>query len=201
MSLLETHAKLTGSARRDWRRFVPLAAAALLLLSLAFPYWQVTLFAPQYPGGLRAYVYLTHVGGDAQEISSLNHYIGMAGLDRAAPLERRLAIPLILLSVAALLVSAYVRPVGGRWLRFLFRLPAALLPVGVVADLTYWLWWIGHVIDPTAPIRIEPFMPTIIGRGTVMQFATFATFGVGFFLALAAAGLAIEDFFRRRAAA
>jgi len=182
------------------RRALPLAAAALLLLSLLVPYWQVILFAPQYPGGLRAYVYLTHVGGDAQEISTLNHYIGMPGLEAAAPLERRLAIPLFVLAATALLLSAYARPLRARWLRLLLRLPAGLLPVGVVADLTYWLWWIGHTIDPAAPIRIEPFMPVILGRGRIMQFGTIAWFSAGFFLAVAAAVLALYDFFRERRA-
>ncbi len=207
MSLAQTQGRIgPWKGGRLWREILPVAAAGLLLLSLLFPYWQVTLFAPQYPGGLRAYVYLTHVAGDDQEISNLNHYVGMRALDAAAPLERRLALPLILLSVIALLVSAYAHPAGARWLRnsaarALLRLPAVLLPVGVIADLAFWLWWFGHSLDPAAPIRIDPFTPTILGPGKVMQFATSATFGVGFYLGLAAAILAVYDYFRARTTA
>jgi len=195
---LQAQVKFARPARIPQRsRLAPLAAA-LLLLSLAFPYWQVILFAPQYPGGLRARVYLTHVGGDAQEITTLNHYIGMPGLDAAAPLERRLAVPLVLLAAASLFLSAAGRSPAARWARLLMYLPAVVLPLAVVADLAYWLWWMGHTIDPAAPIRIDPFMPTIVGRGTVMQFSTSATFGAGFFLALAAAVLSLYDLARGR---
>ncbi len=194
---LQAQVRIARPAGTPRRSRLPLLAAVLLVLSLAFPYWQVTLYAPQYPGGLRARVYLTHVGGDAQEITTLNHYIGMPGLDAAAPLERRLAVPLVLLAAALLLLGAGPRP-AGRWPRLLLSLPAVLLPAAVLVDLAYWLWWMGHTIDPAAPIRIEPFMPTIVGRGAVMQFSTSATFGAGFFLALAAAGLSLYDLTRRR---
>jgi hypothetical protein len=198
MSLAEAPMTLLRAAAPARRNWIPLLAAGLLAASLLFPYWQVTLFAPQYPGGLRAYVYLTRVGGDALEISTLNHYVGMKSLEEAAPLERRLAVPLVVFATVALLVSAYARPVA-RWLRLLLRLPAVLLPFGVVADLTFWLWTLGHAIDSSAPIRIEPFMPTLLGRGTVMQFSTFAFFGLGLILAAAAAILAAFDFVRWRA--
>jgi len=197
MSVAEAEVKMEARAR--WSvgpRVVPLAAAALLVASLFLPYWQLTLHAPQYPGGLRARVYLTHVAGDAEEIDTLNHYIGMRSLRQAASLERRLAVPLVLLVAALLLASAYVPPVRSA-ARLLLRLPVLLLPVGVVTDLAYWLWQFGHSLDLTAPIRVVPFTPPIIGRGMVMQFATTASFGVGMLLAAAAAGLALYDLVRR----
>ncbi|MDR5697128.1 MAG: cytochrome C [Armatimonadota bacterium] len=172
---------------------VPVVAAVLLVASLLFPYWTITLYAPQYPGGLRASVYLTHVKGDADEISNLNHYIGMKALDEAAPLERSVAVPTVLLFALGLALSAWVRR-----FRVLLRLPAIAFPAAVVADIAYWLWRFGHSLDPAAPIRLEPFMPVILGRGEIAQFATVAMFGPGFFLALAAAGLAIYDLVRDR---
>jgi copper chaperone NosL len=172
---------------------LPVLAAALLLLSLLFPYWRMTLFAPQYPGGLTAYVYLTHAAGDADEISNLNHYIGMTRLEDAAPLERMFAVPMVGIAAAALAVSALLP----RW-RLALRIPAIAFPVGMVADLGYWLWRFGHTLDPAAPIDVDPFMPALVGRGEVMQFSTSAMFGLGFFLALAAAALAIYDLRRPR---
>ncbi|MDR7415459.1 MAG: cytochrome C [Armatimonadota bacterium] len=170
-----------------------LGAAALLAASLAVPYWQLTLYAPQYPGGLRALVYLTHVAGDAQEISNLNHYIGMKALDEAAPVERALAIPLVLLFGALAVVSGSRR---GPW-RWLLRLPLVLFPLGFFADLSAWLWYYGHSMDPTAPIRLEPFMPVVLGRGVIAQFRTVAQFHVGFYLALGASLLALYDLRRK----
>ena len=63
-------------------RFMLLAAAALLVATYFFPLWNLTMFAPQYPEGLRLDIYsYTLVGGnngqDVKEINVLNHYIGM----------------------------------------------------------------------------------------------------------------------------
>jgi hypothetical protein len=169
-------------------------AAGLLVASLFLPYWQLTLYAPQYPGGLRAVVYLTHVAGDAQEISNLNHYIGMKALEHAAPVERALAVPLVLLFGALAVASGTQR---GPW-RWLLRLPLVLFPLGFFADLSAWLWYYGHSMDPAAPIRLEPFMPVVLGRGGVAQFRTVASFHVGFYLALVASLVALYDLRRRQ---
>jgi len=172
----------TGYQIRSW------VAAVLLALSLLLPYWHLTLNAPQYPGGLRTSVYLTRVGGDAAEIDILNHYIGMKSLTFAAPLERTLAVPLVLGGVLAVTASAFLGRLG-----LLLQAPAVVFPLGVVADLGYWLWRFGHSLDPTAPIRLDPFMPAIIGRSTVMQFVTHATFGWGFLLSAGTAVLALYN--------
>ncbi len=182
-------------ARGGWGEArLPLLAAAVLVVSLAFPYWRLTLYAPQYPGGLRAVVYLTHVAGDAQEISNLNHYIGMKRLEEAAPLERAVAVPVVLLFGALAVLSSRQR---GTW-RWLLRLPLVLFPLGFFADLAAWLWFYGHSMDPAAPIRLEPFMPVVLGRGVIAQFRTAATFHVGFYLAVVASGVALWDLRRRQ---
>lgn len=167
---------------------IPVIAAALLIVSLAFPYWHMTLYAPQYPEALRARVYLTHAAGDIREISLLNHYVGLGGLEWLAQTERRFAIPIVLATAGALIGSMFIRR-----LRLVLRLPALLFPIGVAADLAYWLWRFGHTIDPSAPIRIVPFMPALLGRGTVVQFTTMSYFGIGFVLAVGAAVLAAYD--------
>jgi len=68
-------------------RLMLLAAAALLVTTYFFPLWNLTMFAPQYPDGLRLDIYsYTLVGGnggqDIKEINVLNHYIGMQDLLR-----------------------------------------------------------------------------------------------------------------------
>lgn len=187
VATLETREAMSAIRGRA-RTATPFMAAALLIASLALPYWHMTLYAPQYPGGLRARVYLTRATGDIQEISNLNHYVGLTGLEWLAPTERRLAIPVVLVTAGALLA-----PTSIRRLRLMLRLPMLLFPVGVAADLAYWLWRFGHTLDPSAPIRIDPFMPALLGRGTVMQFTTASFFGIGFGLALGAAVLAAYD--------
>lgn len=170
-----------------------MVAAGLLMLSLVLPYWRITLYAPQYPGGLRASVYLTKVTGESSEISILNHYIGMKPLEVAAPLERRLAVPIVLGGVLAVAASPFLGRLG-----LLLQAPAVVFPLGVVGDLAFWLWRFGHSLDPAAPIRVEPFMPVIIGTGTVMQFSTYAMFSWGFLFSAGTALLALYNLVRWR---
>src|SRR5262245_2898767 len=60
-------------------------AAAGMFAVYFLPLWNLTMFAPQYPHGLRLDIY-DHglVGGnggqDVKEINVLNHYIGMRDL-------------------------------------------------------------------------------------------------------------------------
>src|SRR6185436_20279122 len=66
-------------------RVMLLAAAVLLVATYFFPLWNLTMFAPQYPDGLRLDIYsYTLVGGnhgqDIKEVNVLNHYIGMQDL-------------------------------------------------------------------------------------------------------------------------
>jgi hypothetical protein len=66
-------------------RLMVLLATLLLAVTYVLPLWNLTMFAPQYPEGLRLDIYsYTLVGGnngqDTKEINVLNHYIGMRDL-------------------------------------------------------------------------------------------------------------------------
>ena len=57
------------------------------LAAYLFPLWNLTMFAPQYPEGLRLDIYSYKLEGgndgqDVKEINVLNHYIGMRDLER-----------------------------------------------------------------------------------------------------------------------
>ncbi|WP_243664607.1 cytochrome C [Rhodothermus marinus] len=157
--------------RRRFRRPTLLlgTAALLLLISIFFPYWRIRLFAPQYPGGLVAKVYVNRVEGDVREIDGLNHYIGMRPLEEAAQLERSLSI--ILIVAMALLVAGAIY-VHSPWAAVL-SLPALLYPLIFLADLYYWLWNFGTHLDPRAPLSssVKPFVPPLLGeaRGPVSR--------------------------------
>ena len=163
-------------------------AALLLVASIFLPYWRMTLLAPQYPGGLRVEAYLDRLEGDVREIDGLNHYIGMRPLGEAAKLERSMSIAALL--VIALLVAAAIY-IHNRWAALL-TLPAFLFPAVFLADMHYWLQHFGTNLDPEAPLSssIQPFVPPVLGRGTVGQFATVAVPGTGL-VAAALASLAI----------
>ncbi len=165
-------------------------AAVALMASSRLPFWKMRVVAPQYPKGLVLVLYADHLEGDVQEIDTLNHYIGMRPLAQGAKLERQLAIPGLVLAVAGLFAALVF---SSSRLRFLFILPALLIPAVFVADLTWWLWNYGMYLDPKAPLNhsVKPFMPVVFGHGKMAQFSVVAAFAPGFWLATAAAVLAI----------
>jgi len=177
---------------------VVLAVIAVALFAVAFTqdWWQIWLFAPQYPQGLHMEIRLTGVGGDAKEIDILNHYIGMARLHDAAPIERQLAgYAVAFIGVATLAVTLFVGK-RGHWA----ILAAGLaLPVGFLVDTFAWMWWYGNHLDPRAPLNVAPFTPQLFGEGIISQFHTYARPQLGFGLVCASLViLALAAWLRRR---
>ncbi len=186
--------------RRRFRRPTLLlgTAALFLLISIFFPYWRIRLYAPQYPGGLVAKVYVNRVEGDVREIDGLNHYIGMRPLEEAAQLERSLSI--ILIAAMTLLVAGAIY-VHSPWAAVL-SLPALLYPLIFLADLYYWLWQFGTNLDPKAPLSssVKPFVPPLLGEGQVGQFRVVAIWDIGLWLAILASILIVFGLYYHRKA-
>jgi hypothetical protein len=165
-----------------------LAAAGSAAFFAAFnqPWWKFILYAPQYPHGLRLEIALTGLSGDVHEVGMLNHYIGMKHLEDAATFERQFAgygvAAVVVLAIAALFWH-------GPRCRWLSSVPGLLLPLGFLADSTFWLYRFGHDLDPRAPVRISGFTPQLFGNGQVGQFMTFAQPETGFWVAVAGAVL------------
>jgi copper chaperone NosL len=173
-------------------------AALLLMISMFLPYWKMEMNAPQYPKGLYINVYVNHLEGDMREIDQLNHYLGMKPLDEGGQFERSISISGIVVLGLLLIASVFVH---NQWAAIL-ALPVALFPIVFVLDLWWILYQYGHSIDPTSALggAIAPFTPPILGQGTVGQFGTIATFGPGFYLALAAVLVMLTGLWFHRAA-
>jgi copper chaperone NosL len=171
-----------------------LLGAALLMSSFYFPYWNLTLKAPQYPEGLRLSVYMDHITGDTSEINLLNHYIGMGKLEDAAHFERKIAwVSLLFLALGAVVFL----PIGRKVYK-VFYLPPVLFLFGFMGDLFFWLHRAGHLLSPDAPVHIKPFTPILIGSGKIGQFSTFAFFGSGFWMAVTATAVIFVAISRKK---
>ena len=107
--------------------------AALLIASIFFPYWSITLHAPQYPKGLYIEIFVNKMQPmrNVFEVDGLNHYIGMIKLTDAASLERSISVYAIPMVAALTVVSLFLK---GVW-RWLLRLPIILYPVVFAVDL------------------------------------------------------------------
>lgn len=188
--------------RRPWRYAMPtlmmIVARVLLLTSIFVPYWHMELAAPQYPDGLYITAYVNHLEGDIKEINGLNHYIGMKPLEQAAQHERALAVWLI---IAMFLLIEGAQFIHSKW-AVLLAIPAVGFPLGFLVDLQYWMTKFGQNLDPAAPLSasIKPFTPTILGEGGIGQFRTYASAGMGLWLAASCSVLIVIAFiFHRRA--
>lgn len=189
-------------ARHRMRYLLPtlilVGAAILLIASFIFPYWKMTLHAPQYPGGLHVPAYLNHLEGDVREIDGLNHYIGMRSLNDAGQLERSTELMAVVVMGLLVVAAVFIR---NPWAAML-ALPAILFPAGFLFDLYYWLNSFGQNLDPGAALSssIEPFTPPVLGEGRVGQFRTVAWAGPGLYMAAGASVLVIIGlYFHRRA--
>ncbi|MEX2236891.1 MAG: nitrous oxide reductase family maturation protein NosD [Dehalococcoidia bacterium] len=161
-----------------------LIAAGLLTASYFLPLWQMELKAPQYPNGLHLQAYGTRMEGDLNEINGLNHYVGVKAIEEDEIVELKL-FPLALAGAITTLV------VGGLLARGPMRAAVALgvwaFPLGLLADLQFWLYRYGHDLNPRAALRFEEFTPKVIGSTQVMNFHTENTVAVGFWMMVGAA--------------
>ena len=150
-------------------RAMVFAAAVLLAVTYLWPLWNLTMFAPQYPDGLRLDIYsYTLVGGnhgqDVKEINVLNHYIGMQPIHQSdipdlgiMPFAMGLLI-LITLRVAAI---GNVRDLVDHMMIVLYTL-------GFFGfRFVYMLYTYGHELNPEAPVKIPPFTPVVIGTNQI----------------------------------
>lgn len=174
--------------RLEWDRMAAAVVAAVLLaLAIELPLWKMTLLAPQYPGGLHMTAYGDRFEGDVREINILNHYIGMKPINDADVFELSLFVPgMIALIVVLLALGAAPLP---HPLKVAQSVAIWLLPLGIVADLQWWLYRYGHSMHPDAPLRLPSFTPHVIGTTKVMNFHNAAAFSTGFWLIVAAAAV------------
>jgi copper chaperone NosL len=157
-------------------RLMLLAAVGLLVATYFFPLWNLTMFAPQYPEGLRLDIYsYTLVGGnggqDIPEINVLNHYIGMHDLVNESFAEFQW-MPFVIGALGLLMLRAVVH--GS---------VAALLDVVMIFiyfgafstwSFGYKLYRYGHDLAPDAAIKVAPFMPPMFGYAKIANFEVYS---------------------------
>lgn len=157
-------------------RALVILAAVMLAGVYLFPLWNLTMFAPQYPDGLRMDIYSYKLAGgnggqDVKEINVLNHYIGMKDL-AAEDFTEFKWIPFVVGAIGLLCLRTVVH---GRM--------ASLLDVIVLyfyfAAFSLWsfaakLYSYGHNLAPTAAVKVGPFMPPLFGRKQLANFEVYS---------------------------
>ncbi len=151
----------------DKTRWLLLMLLVPLALAVIAPIWQMRFEAPQYPQGLELVIFPYTVTGDVQEVNTLNHYIGMAKIDRAA-LSDLDFLPFAL----GVMMLLLLRVVALGDVRSLLDLVALYSYFGMFAfaRFAYTLYVFGHNLDPKAAFQVAPFTPTVLGTGVVANF-------------------------------
>jgi len=185
-------------------RLLLAAAAVLLVVTYFVPLWNLTMFAPQYPDGLRLDIYShTLVGGnhgqDIKEINLLNHYIGMHDLVAEDFTEFKW-MPFVLGALALL----YLRAVVLGTVKEIVDASVLFMYFGAFSlwSFAYKMYRYGHDLSPAAAVKVPPFTPPIFGFQQIANFQVFSypkpgTYLLGGVMLLLAAALAIT--WRQRA--
>lgn len=152
-----------------------LVASLLLVGVFLFPLWQITLEAPQFPGGLRLNIWINQFSGDKgggdiiANINILNHYIGMKYIEPDAIPELKYFPYVVYFMMGLGLLFAFLNRAWG----FLFwALLLSVLGLLGVYDFYLWMYDYGHNLDPNAPIKVPgmTYMPPLLGEKDLLNF-------------------------------
>jgi len=162
-------------------RLLLVFASLLLVVSYLLPLWTLTMFAPQYPDGLRLTIYSYKLDGgnhgqDVNEINLLNHYIGMHELSTDDFTEFKW-IPFVLGGLGLLFLRAAV-------LGKISHLLDVLVMYCYFGAFSLWsfgykLYRYGHNLAPTASVKVPAFMPPMFGYRKLANFEVYSYPGPG----------------------
>ncbi len=196
-SFLEKEVRLLDQPLDLGPRVLLLVATLCLLGAYLFPLWNMTMFAPQYPDGLRMDIYSYKLEGgnkgqDVKEINVLNHYIGMRDIEVADFTEFKW-IPFVVGIMGLLFLRAAV----------LGRMSHALdvfvlyLYFGAFSlwSFGYKMYSYGHNLAPTASVRVDPFTPPLFGYKKLANFEVYSYPQLGSYALTAAALFVALAFF------
>ena len=183
-------------------RAVALVAALLLIPAVMLPLYNMTLYSNQFPDGLNLSIYSYTLAGhhtaerdDLREINTLNHYIGMRPLLESDFSEFKW-IPLALGIFFILILRAIV--IGK-----MSKLVDLVAMFGYFGGFSLWsfyhrLYQYGHNLDPTAAVKVPPFMPPVFGEQQLANFTVYNYPGAGsYFLMFAIVLLGVAVFLSR----
>jgi copper chaperone NosL len=170
-------------------RTVALVGVLFLIPAFLLPLWNMTLFSNQFPDGLNLYIYANSLQGghpqdrdDLKEINTLNHYIGMHSLSESDFAEFKW-IPLML---GVFFIFGLRTIVIGK----MSNLVDTAVLFGWFGAFSLWsfyskLWLYGHNLDPTAAVKVPPFMPPLLGMKQLANFTVYSYPGAASYFLLA----------------
>lgn len=169
-------------------RLLLVAAAAMLVPCFLLPLWKLTMYAPQYPDGLRLHIYSWRLdsgngGQDLREINLLNHYIGMRDLATSEFTEFKW-MPFVVGVLGLLFLRAAVIGKASSLVDVLMVF--TYFGAFSLWSFAYKLYRYGHDLAPTAAVKVPPFMPPLFGAKQLANFEVYSYPGLGSYALLLA---------------
>lgn len=149
-----------------------------LLVVLFTPIWRIDLQAPQYPEGLKLFIYANKLAGNVDIINGLNHYIGMKTLRADDFIEFKVLPGIIVFFSLLFIIAAIVAK--RKWVNILCILFVAF---GIFAMVDFWRWEYdyGHNLNPDAAIIVPgmAYQPPLIGFKQLLNFGAYSIPSIG----------------------
>ena len=73
-----------------------------------------------------------------------------------------------------------------------------IAPVLFMSAFVGWLYWYGHNMQEWGAFKIKPFMPTVLGDGSVAHFTTHSYPTIGFWVMMVMSVLCILAVFSKK---
>jgi len=175
-------------------RLVNTLAVVALLAVFLWPIWQIVLYAPQYPDGVKMYIYVDKLGGDSpgtlQNVNILNHYVGMKKIEPDSIPELKLMTPILLFFVVFGLITAIF---DKKWMYYVWTLLLLVTFLVGLYDFYLWEYNYGHTLDPNAPMKFDgaSFQPPVFGKKVILNFVVYSIPHIAGYCLAISAGLGI----------
>ena len=149
-----------------------------LLAVLFTPIWRIELQAPQYPEGLKLFIYASKLAGDVNIINGLNHYIGMKSLHADDFAEFKI-LPGIIVFFSVLFIIVGIAA-KRKWVNILCII---FITFGILSVVDFWRWEYdyGHNLNPDAAIIVPgmAYQPPLIGFKQLLNFGAYSIPAIG----------------------
>ena len=180
-------------------RVLVAVSGIVLLVGLFLPLWKITMFAGQFPEGIRMSIHAHKLvggngGADLQAINILNHYIGMAEINAADfPEMKFIPFALGLFALLGLRAAVFARVSNVVDLLVMFTY-FGLFSLGA---FVYRMYSYGHHLSPEAPIKVAAFTPPVFGHQHIANFDVYSypaigTYALGLYALVLAGVLVLE---------
>lgn len=169
-------------------------AALLLLLLFLLPLWKISLYAPQYPDGLKMYLNIDGISdggtGDIANINIMNHYVGMKEIHED-DFKEFTYIPHIVIGLT--IIGLLVALIKKRSLILVWLILIAVIGILGLYDFYLWEYDYGHNLDPRAPIKIPgaAYQPPLFGSKEILNFTASSYPQAGAFVIVISMALAV----------